>query len=111
MEDFEGTQEVERLVQGGNTVVIGMHSVGRARRSRIPADVRWAALAEVRDGRISRVDVYGERSKALKAVGLKELAACSGMAPGPLAPDPWRQRTSTHPRARLSANERPRRHD
>ena len=72
MEDFEGTQEVERLAQAGTTVAIGMRSVGRARRSRIPADVRWAAVVKVSDGRISRVDVHGEWSKALKAAGLKD---------------------------------------
>jgi ketosteroid isomerase-like protein len=71
-EEFEATQEVERLAQRGNTVVIGVRSVGQARRSRVPGDVRWAAAVEVRDGKISRVDVHGEWSKALKAVGLEE---------------------------------------
>jgi len=71
MEDFEGTQEVERLAQGGNAVVIGVHSVGRT-TSGIPVDFRWAALVQLRKGKISRVDIHGDWSKALKAVGLEE---------------------------------------
>jgi ketosteroid isomerase-like protein len=30
VEDFDGTQEVERLAEGDNAVVIGVYSVGRA---------------------------------------------------------------------------------
>jgi ketosteroid isomerase-like protein len=67
MEDFDGTQEVERLVEVENTVVIGVHGAGRAMASGMPLDVRWAAIFQVRDGRISRVDVHGDWSKALAA--------------------------------------------
>jgi ketosteroid isomerase-like protein len=75
MEDFDtdsGKQEVERLIPGESTVVIGVHSVGRAMRSGIPVDVRWAAVVQLRDGLISRVDVHGNWEKALAAAGLSE---------------------------------------
>jgi ketosteroid isomerase-like protein len=72
MEDFDGTQEVERLIAGENTVVVGVHAVGRGRTSGIPADVRWSAIVQVRDGEISRVDVHGDWSKALAAAGLSQ---------------------------------------
>jgi ketosteroid isomerase-like protein len=69
VEDFDGTQEIERLVEVENTVVIGVHGVGRAMASGMPVDVRWAAIFQVRDGSISRVDVHGDWSKALAAAG------------------------------------------
>jgi ketosteroid isomerase-like protein len=69
-EDFDGTQEVEQLAGRENTVVIGVHVVGRAMASGIPVDMRWAAVVQVRDGRISRVEVHGDWSKALAAAGL-----------------------------------------
>ena len=51
-------------------VLISVHSVGRT-TSGIPVDFRWAAVARLREGKISRVDVHGDWSKALKAVGLE----------------------------------------
>jgi ketosteroid isomerase-like protein len=72
VEDFDGTQEVERIIHDGNTVVIGMHTVGRARTSGIPSDVRWAAIVKLRDDRIGRVDVHGSLSKALAVAGMED---------------------------------------
>jgi ketosteroid isomerase-like protein len=70
-EDFDGTQEVERLVEGEKKVVIGVHSVGRTTTG-IPVDFRWAAVVQRRDGKIGRVDVHGDWSKALAPAGLSE---------------------------------------
>jgi ketosteroid isomerase-like protein len=70
-EDFDGTQEIERLVADQNAVLIGVHSVGRT-TSGVPVDFRWAAVVQLRDGQISRVDIHGDWSNALKAVGLEE---------------------------------------
>jgi ketosteroid isomerase-like protein len=67
-----GKQEVERIVAGEEVVVIGVHAVGRWPKSGIPADVKWAAAIQMRDDKISRVDVHGDLPKALKAVGLEE---------------------------------------
>ena len=66
-----GKHEVERVSGGRNAVFIGMHSVGRWPQSGVPVDVRWAAAVQLRDHKISRVDVHGDFSKALKAVGLE----------------------------------------
>jgi ketosteroid isomerase-like protein len=35
-------------------------------------DVAWAMVASVRDGSIARMEVYDDRTAALKAVGLEE---------------------------------------
>jgi ketosteroid isomerase-like protein len=67
-----GKQEVERIVGGEEVVVVGVHAVGRWPKSGIPVDAKWAAAVQVRDDKISRVDVHGDFSKALKAVGLEE---------------------------------------
>jgi hypothetical protein len=73
MEDVDiDQQEVERAITNESAVVVGVHSVGRAVRSGIAADVRWAAAFQLRDGLISRVDVYGNWQKALAATGLSE---------------------------------------
>jgi ketosteroid isomerase-like protein len=73
IEDFEdGGGELERVVERDDTVAIGVHSIGRGRTSDVPIDVRWAAVFEVHDGEIARVEVHGDWSKALKAVGLEE---------------------------------------
>jgi ketosteroid isomerase-like protein len=66
-----GTQDVERVIGGQNTVVIAMHAVGRWPRSGVPVDVKWAAAVQLRGHKISRVDVHGDFSKALKAMGLE----------------------------------------
>jgi len=53
------------------TVVLAVHSAGRWPQCGIPFDVEWAAAVRPRDGKISRVDVHGDFSKALKVVGLE----------------------------------------
>ena len=75
MEPFEGSADgptVERVVEGEESVVLGVHSVGRGKASGLPIDVWWGAAFHMRDGKISRVDVHGDWAKALKAVGLSE---------------------------------------
>jgi ketosteroid isomerase-like protein len=66
----EGNMDVQRAVEGGDAVVLGVRSVGRARASGVPFDVSWSAAFRVLDGKISRVDVHGSWEKALEAVGL-----------------------------------------
>ena len=72
-ETFQESQtDVEQVVEGGDAVVLSLHSVGRGNASGVPVDVRWAAVFRVIDGKISRVDVHGNRANALKAAGLAE---------------------------------------
>ena len=72
METFQESQtDVEQVVEGGDAVVLSLHSVGRGNASGVPVDVRWGAAFRVIDGKISRVDVHGDWAKALEAVGLE----------------------------------------
>jgi ketosteroid isomerase-like protein len=71
-ESFEGETKVERVVEGEDGVLLAARTVGRGRSSGVPLDVRWSLAFRVRGGKVSRVDVYGDRAKALKAVGLAE---------------------------------------
>jgi len=71
-ETFQDSQtDVEQVAEGGDAVVLSLHSVGRGNASGVPVDVRWAAAFRVIDGKISRVDVHGDWAKALEAVGLE----------------------------------------
>jgi ketosteroid isomerase-like protein len=72
METFQESQtDVEQVVEGGDAVVLSLHSVGRGNASGVPVDVRWGAAFRVIDGKISHVDVHGDWAKALEAVGLE----------------------------------------
>jgi ketosteroid isomerase-like protein len=72
MESFDGETSVEQIIDGEQGVALGAHTVGRGTTSGVPLDVRWGIAARVATGKISRVDVYGNWAKALKAVGLEE---------------------------------------
>jgi ketosteroid isomerase-like protein len=71
-QDGLGTTNVERVVEGEDSVVLGVHSSTRGIASGVPIEVDWCAAVRVRDGRVSRVDVHGDWEKALEAVGLGE---------------------------------------
>jgi ketosteroid isomerase-like protein len=67
-EDFtEGGTELEDMSTVGNRVVAGIHSWGAGRTSGAPIDVHWAAVFELRDEQVVRVDVHGSYVKALAA--------------------------------------------
>jgi ketosteroid isomerase-like protein len=70
MESFDGETTVEQIIEGDDGIAFGAHTVGRGTASGVPLDVRWGIAARVASGKISRVDVYGEWAKALKAVRL-----------------------------------------
>src|SRR3954453_18775155 len=57
---FDGfTSEIEQLVDGGGEQVIAVvHNTGRAKRSGISTEVRFAAHYTIRDGKITRVREY-----------------------------------------------------
>jgi len=71
-DESEGATEVERIVVGKDSVVLGVHSVGQGKASGVPLDFHWGAAFHLRDGKISRVDVHGDWAKALTAAGLAE---------------------------------------
>jgi uncharacterized protein len=44
---------------------------GTGRRSGLPMEMQWAQITALQDRKITRIDNYDERSKALEAAGLK----------------------------------------
>jgi len=70
--DESGGHEIEQATANDRAVVVAVHSVGRGLASGAPIDIRWAAAVQVVGGLISRVDVYGDWERALKAAGLEE---------------------------------------
>jgi hypothetical protein len=69
--------DLERVVKGEDSVVLGVHSSGRGRASGVPIDVHWGIAFHVYGSKISRVDIHGDWAKALEAVGLRESAPAS----------------------------------
>jgi ketosteroid isomerase-like protein len=66
--------KLERLEAraNGDQVFAWVRVVGHGAGSGLPVDMRLAHVVTFRDGKIARVDVYYDRSHALKAVGLEE---------------------------------------
>ena|SRR5579859_1266943 len=64
----EGGTEIEQYAESHDRAVVGFHSLGTGRTSGVPLDVRWAALFELHDQRVTRVDVYGSYAKANQAL-------------------------------------------
>src|ERR1700730_4707560 len=68
-DDF--TSEIEELCDvGDDQVVAVIHNMGRAKRSGIPTELRYAALYTIRDGKMVRVREYMTKTEALQAAGL-----------------------------------------
>jgi ketosteroid isomerase-like protein len=67
------TQEVEEIVDAGGSQVVGItRQRGRPRNSSSWVDLQAAFVYTIEDGVLVRVDVYGTRAEALKAVGLEK---------------------------------------
>ena len=58
-------------VPDGRVVVLTWQR-GKGRESGLPMDMEWAQVITVREGKITRVDAYDDRSVALEAAGLSE---------------------------------------
>jgi ketosteroid isomerase-like protein len=70
-DDFDvAGMEIEQIADVDGHVVVGFHQWGTGRLSGAPFDERFAAIFEVVDRRIVRVDIHGSYTKALDAVGL-----------------------------------------
>jgi ketosteroid isomerase-like protein len=68
----EGEMEIEEVSEGGDCVVLGVHSRGRGKGSGVPVDVHWALTFDLHDEKIARVDVSGDYAKAVLAAELTE---------------------------------------
>ena len=64
--------EVERLLDAGDKVVVLARVIARGRGSGVPVELSGAQVVTLRDGRMTSVRTYWDRSEALKAVGLEE---------------------------------------
>jgi ketosteroid isomerase-like protein len=70
--------EPEQFFDAGDQVVIFQREYQRGKSSGVELAVETAAIAEVRDGRIVRMQGYMDRTAALKAAGLSERDAHPG---------------------------------
>src|SRR5215218_5188238 len=64
--------EPERFLDAGDQVVARVRVVTRGGSSGVSLDRETAHLWTLRDGRVTRCEVYLDRSEALDAVGLRE---------------------------------------
>jgi ketosteroid isomerase-like protein len=63
---------IDQTFDSGDQVVVLARLGGRERNSTEFAEMTWAQVTTVRDGKIIRVQNYSDRGKALEAVGLSE---------------------------------------
>ena len=64
--------EAERLIDAGDRVVAFQREYQRGRTSGLELVVETAAVIELRDGRVVRIQGYMDRAAALRAAGLSE---------------------------------------
>jgi len=70
---FEETEFlVEEMIDGGDKVFSWIVFSGRGPTSGVPVELQQAQVATFRDGKISRVEEYYDRSEGLQAAGLSE---------------------------------------
>jgi ketosteroid isomerase-like protein len=69
--------EPERLIDAGDRVVAFQREYQRGRTSGLELVVETAAVIDLRDGRVVRIQGYMDRAAALRAVGLSEEEAYS----------------------------------
>ena len=63
--------EVERIIDGGDTVVVFMRETAQARHGGLEVQNDTAAIIKVRKQKIVEMTGYLDRDEALRAVGLK----------------------------------------
>jgi ketosteroid isomerase-like protein len=63
---------VEEMIDGGDKVFSWIVFSGRGPTSGVPVELQQAQVATFRDGKISRVEEYYDRSEGLEAAGLSE---------------------------------------
>jgi ketosteroid isomerase-like protein len=64
--------ESERFFDAGDRVVAFVRIVAKGGASGVPIELKVAHVGTVRDGRITSVRLYRDRSEALEAAGLSE---------------------------------------
>ena len=70
---FEDYQtEPEEFIDAGDRVVVAQTELGRARSSSVQLRERWYAVFTLSEGKILRLQWFGERADALEAAGLRQ---------------------------------------
>ena len=64
--------EIQEIYDAGDKVVVVVHQRGRGRATGMAVDMVFAQTWTIRDGRLTRMDMYSDPSEALKAAGLTE---------------------------------------
>jgi ketosteroid isomerase-like protein len=62
----------ERPISRGDCVVATIHNTWRGKSSGVAIDMRFAVVAQLRDDKLVRFEVFETRAEALEAVGLRE---------------------------------------
>jgi ketosteroid isomerase-like protein len=68
-EDWE--LELEGLYDAGDKVVALVYQRGRSKAAGMPVEMYFAQVWTLRDGKVSRMDMYSDRAEALEAAGLQ----------------------------------------
>jgi ketosteroid isomerase-like protein len=63
--------DVEDLIGAGDKVVLLYHQVGRAKGSGIDVEERAGWVYTLREGKITRVEMFQDRATALRAAGFR----------------------------------------
>ena len=63
--------EPERFIEAGDQVVVFLRVVAEGGASGVPIELPDAHVVTLRDGRLTSICVYRDRSEALEAAGLK----------------------------------------
>ena len=73
-EDFDWSIELERLVEAGDDLVVGVVSQrATGRGSGVPVELRMAVVYELEGGLIVRMRNYLDPAEALQAAGAEDL--------------------------------------
>jgi ketosteroid isomerase-like protein len=67
-DDWE--MEIQEIYDADDKVVVVVNQRGRARTTGMAVDMVFAQTWTIRDGRLTRMDMYSDPSDALKAAGL-----------------------------------------
>ena len=64
--------EAERIQDAGDRIVVFVRVSGTAKQSRASVSISTAHVLTMRDGRMTRLEIFLDRRDALKAVGLAD---------------------------------------
>ena len=73
VESFEGhTIEATEIIDADDKVLVGILQRGRPRGSQTVVEGRWWSVFTLREGVVTRSEVFPERAQALEVAGLQE---------------------------------------